>query len=118
MSSDPGRAVALIERAADLLESGWCQRAYALTADGREVHSSKPSAVAWCASGALMRARDEVLGTMAPHLYGAAVNDLTNFLIEREGPMTISAYNDAPGRKKEEVVALFRDYLATRRRRT
>jgi hypothetical protein len=50
----------VLERAAEYVERGWTQHAFARTADGGEVGSGHPDAVAWCAGAAIGRAATDL----------------------------------------------------------
>jgi hypothetical protein len=46
----------ILERAIELLQSGWCQGAYAEDEYGEVLDAEEEDAVAWCATGSLMKA--------------------------------------------------------------
>lgn len=88
--------------ARELLARGWCQRRYAVNAEGTFVSSLDPDAVAWCAIGAITRAS---CASDAPLSMPPAV-DIIRELIAAE-TMDIEHWNDAPGRTQADVLALF-----------
>lgn len=98
----------VLREAARLIEEGgWTQGALARTLRGLSVEPGSGQAVAWCAAGALLRAsvamasgpyRDEY----ARRLYRDAMEQLDAVVGQRGGAV---AWNDAPGRTREEVVA-------------
>lgn len=92
------RARNVLLNAADLLEKkGWTQGCDARDADGRTVALDSELAQSFCAIGAVHR--------VAAHVHDAdeALNVLRRFC--RNG---VSPWNDAPNRRKEEVVDLLR----------
>jgi len=54
----------LLRRAAELVEQGWCKRAAARDEAGRSVSPLSLSAVRWCLTGAVERARAELVDGM------------------------------------------------------
>jgi len=86
----------ILLRAAELVERGWCQEAYARDAKGREVASSDPVACCYCPVGAIRAAAG---------IYGKseALKALRD-LLDRSAV----AWNDAPGRMQAEVVEALR----------
>lgn len=73
-----------------LIRKGWTQNTHARGRSKRAVHYNSRSAVCFCLDGALLRAGDN----------GRAYDFLRQF-----DPSPI-AFNDTPGRKKSEVIAL------------
>ena len=81
-----------------LLEQGWTTRASARTDKGIPCEWDEAKACQWCATGAMLH----VVSMFAPAHFHAL-----NFLREAIGQHSIVAWNDAPGRRKEEVLAAF-----------
>ncbi len=92
----------LLSRAADVIEKkGWCQKVYALDALGEETHPFDPLAERFCALGAL----DYALKTVPnPHLSALQARNRLRQIVGN----AIPTFNDAPQRRKEEVVAALR----------
>ena len=99
-----------LKTARKLIEQGWCQDAYALTADGKEIRGYRDdsSAVAWCVEEAVRRvtlkgpytgARPTVWSSMAAVTGWAEDVDALN-------------WNDEPGRTKAEVLEAFDQAIA------
>ena len=86
-------------------QNDWCQGASAMDASGKATHALSPKAVAFCAIGAMKKAYhvnrcqtiDDVL--IAQHNYRC----LRQCLVDDVG-LDITAWNDTPGRTKDEVV--------------
>ena len=89
------------------IEKGWCQGVAARDINGESVHATSSDAVQFCILGALgsVRGRISVEGTS--WLYHAIHNGAPKL-----GGFTISAYNDAPWRTQEEVLAIFDKAIA------
>ncbi len=83
---------AVFERAAELIEAGWTQRAMARSADGPPVAYNSDRACCFCMQGAVYRASPGVIGWQNP--YWAEV------VARVKNPVT---YNDAPERTPAEV---------------
>jgi hypothetical protein len=81
-----------LREARALIERGWCQRAYGRDADGCSVYEDNPSAICWCASGAINAKADYA----ARRVFGEAI-----------GTDCIPGWNDAPERTQAEVLAAF-----------
>lgn len=102
---------AKLDAAKALILRGWCQGAYARRADGTSVdikYIREKSATCFCAKGAIHRVEDKtsdsaVLRNKTPAIMAleAAVEKIT------DGKSNAIRYNDAPGRTKYEVAALF-----------
>lgn len=100
------QAGAVLTRAADLVEQGWCQDGIARDVHGQRVPWDSPVAVAWCAQGAMHRAlRDAGAG---PAVEVAVVEALVRVYGE-DWCQHMREYNDAPGRQAGEVAQRFRD---------
>lgn len=87
-----------LREARKLIERGWCQDAYALDANGDEIRENDPSAVCWCASGALLvdlNHPDPIVHRARMMFRRAIKNDF------------IPGWNDRPGRTQAEVLAAF-----------
>jgi hypothetical protein len=94
---------------AAVLAQGWTQGALARDAVGQEVEPDSPDAVCWCLIGAMQRGA----GPTYPN-YAALRDTLRQDLgIRREfealgEEVTLTRWNDTPGRTQAEVVALVR----------
>lgn len=86
-----------------LIERGWCQRNYATDARGLAVEERDPSACAWCVLGAVW-ATEQASGSsdVLARLREAAK------LRRRQ----LHDWNDAPGRTRADVLALFDRVIA------
>lgn len=91
-----------LQRAKQYIEQGWTQKANARLAYGKEVNSLAPDAVSWCIGGAISRAMrcDEDYQTRWA---------FSAFVPNKD----IVAWNDAPERTKEEVLAKFDEVIAS-----
>jgi len=103
--------VALFERARALVAAGWTQKAVARNAQRAEVSTGDAGAACFCAFGALLAALKEARvpyhGPPREALYAAAM------LGSPERYASIEAWNDAPGRTIEDVLAAFDRAIAT-----
>jgi hypothetical protein len=86
---------AYLREARQRIERGWCQGTWARTGDGAPTHSQDERANQWCALGALS-------------CVGALLNG-DNFLHMAlpAGWKLVGDFNDAPGRTKEDILALY-----------
>ena len=87
--------------AADLIEEGWTQLAFARTAEGVACQPNAEAAVSWCLNGALR--------AVCRNLFYPTI---TLFLEGRFGLGTAdyqSRWNDDPFRTKEEVITRLRN---------
>lgn len=94
-----------LTKAADLLtpEGKWTQGAYARGKSGRSVHEHSPSAVCFCALGALWRVGD--VGA----LWRVGDDDWrAKGYLRRVIDTAIAEWNDDPARTQAEVVAALR----------
>ena len=100
----------LYNKAADLIEKGWTQQAYARNKEGYDVDPGKNDATSWCLSGALWLV---VCGggpfTDTSSRFGPILNKLFENLKLRE---TAASWNDRPGRTQGQVVILLRNAAA------
>ena len=103
MSTAPRTPSAVLLAAADLIErTGWTQGSPAADEQGYPVRSHSAAACRFCVAEAIRRACP---GYPNDNLDIAAMN-----LLERHlSTLDIPAWNDAPGRTKEEVVAALRE---------
>lgn len=99
MSSETERCLDVLNRAKGLIEQGWTQRANARDSCGKECAYYAESACYFCLVGAFNRA-----------FYEKGIDDfriraeIFSAVLERlEFPAT---WNDAPNRKKEDVIEL------------
>lgn len=79
-----------------LKQSGWCQHSFARDSGGVGCHEASPIAVAYCIVGAILK------------IYNNYPDKQTSIFnkVEQIIRMNISLWNDAPGRTKQDVVAL------------
>src|SRR5690242_5528467 len=97
----------ILTRAANILAKGWTQGYYAKSESGHCIESNDSRAVRFCAVGALQRASLE-LGVGQDAVDDIA-KELRNFGRVNNGVGGLVSWNDAKGRKKSEVIRLFRD---------
>ena len=91
--------------AADVVGSGaWTQGAIARDADGNPCAANDPTAVAWCAQGAVLM-HEEVSGGM---VVSETAERLMLAEVRRRGFPSILAYNDAKTRTASEVEWMLR----------
>lgn len=90
---------ALRERAAQLVEQGWCQERLAADVEGFKTSPWSARACRWCADGALMRAA----GGFNEH-YWSAYRAITRRM--PKGDLVL--FNDRKCRTQAEVVAALR----------
>lgn len=106
MKQQPPTRSILIE-ARSRLERGWTQGVHAKNAAGDTVYVSDPSAVSYCATGALMAAAKMECPSIMD------IGDLEAYRLLSAGlPGTksiagLQLFNDDPGRRQNEVLALF-----------
>lgn len=93
------RAKEVLIRGRARLEKGWCQGASARDENGYTVGANLPVATSFCIFGALTY-EDRYDGTLD------ARQLVREVLGAKLGDGAIATYNDAPGRTKEEVLAL------------
>jgi hypothetical protein len=105
--------VALLERAAELVESGWCQNALARDRDGRQVEPWGETARSWSPLGALLGAWYQS-GGADRDAFDAAYASLALATGGR-----VEEWNDARWRTRRHVLGAFtraRAYLRIMRR--
>ena len=92
----------LYNKAADMIEKGWTQRAGARSEKGNSVHPLARNAKSWCLSGAL--------SAVSPLDEGNELHKSTFLrLAENLGFIGhVTAWNDSPGRTQKEVVGILR----------
>ncbi len=95
-----------LDKARALIEKGWTQGASARGKSKRQVELNSPSAVCFCASGAINRAAPRFGG-----VYAAASEALKRAI----GQRFIVAWNDAEGRTQAEVIQAFKEAAALAR---
>lgn len=81
-----------LREAKALIERGWCRGDYAKDANGCSVYEDNPSAICWCASGAI----NAKAGYVERRVFSQAI-----------GTTCIPGWNDAPERTQAEVLAAF-----------
>ena len=92
----------LYNKAADIIESGWTKRTLARSVEGYAVHPNDRRATSWCLGGAIRLA---VYTNEGLKDYKSTMDRLMRNLELREA---IARWNDCPGRRKKQVVALLR----------
>jgi hypothetical protein len=88
-----------LDKVAAKIEQGWTQEAFARDAKGNTVDSNSPKAVCWCLRGAM---QEEEAGDA----YYWVNRSLINALETKTGRVNLTAFNDMPGRTKEDVLQL------------
>ncbi len=86
----------LVEARRILENVGWCQGTYARDENSVAILTDDPGACQFCVMGALYFASDD-----------SDVEEEARALLNTVVEGSIVAYNDAPGRTKEEVLAVF-----------
>lgn len=89
-------AADILRGARALIATGWTQGAWARDRDDKVVHPRDGDACCWCLDGAIVAVSDVPLGES-----GLAFEALANI---QPLPMI---WNDQPGRRQSEVLALF-----------
>lgn len=95
-------SVELLDRACELVRTGWSQHADARTAEGVDVKPWRDTAASWSLVGSLVaaleersdRGRELPLGHLA-----AALNELAEFIDDD----SLDHWNDAPSRTQDDV---------------
>jgi len=100
------KARAVLGRARDLVQRGWCQHAWARDVDGEWTADDDENAASWCAMGATVRAEHD-LGLEPNSVWIDAVDVLERTL----GTCCVDDYNDEPLRTKEDILRLFDEAL-------
>jgi len=121
-STEREEVAALLDRAAERVERGWCQGAGALDADGLTVNANNPRACRWCNLAAIWAEIPvEVSGFQALsdpsqttiRAAEAQVMATMGWPATRTGVLThqhrLVDWNDAPERTQAEVVAALRE---------
>ena len=91
----------VLERAVALLKKGWTVGDFAVDADGKSVSCYSNEAVAFCATGAILRATKEIAGSRQIRLA---------YTIVRSVVVDLVGVNDERG--KAEMLRLMRKRLA------
>lgn len=91
--------IAGLRAARALIEKGWTQRTYARDANGNVVEETDGGAVAFCAAGACWAVSSREARDALRRQVGLETNT-------PDWP-SISAFNDAPDRTQQDVLALF-----------
>ncbi len=105
MSKSLNRMV--VERAIELVKSGWAKGVWALNQEGEPRDWDSPDAIAFCAVGALMRATHELLGT--PRSLVRSFAEMP-FLTRGEADEMIMGNDEGT---QERALAMLREKLAT-----
>ena len=92
-----------------LIEKGWCQNRSSENKDGMWAHPRDKKACRWCASAALSTA----LINVDPDYQLVFWNKIcTHFTSSNKITGLISHWNDAPSRKKEDILAALNKSIA------
>jgi hypothetical protein len=91
---------AKLDEAKALILKGWCQNVYARDSFGNEIDAKSPDATCFCVIGAIIHICEKPLYRIVSNALYAVKNDV----LLMDG---LTPYNDAPGRTKYEVAALF-----------
>jgi hypothetical protein len=96
----------ILSTARKLIEAGWIQDTFAEDMFGNPVYSTDAAACRWCLSGALNKADDvyDRPGPLAVYAFEAIKDEI--------GEHDIEAWNDAPDRTQDEVLALIDRVIA------
>jgi len=95
----------LLTDAKKLIRKGWTFSDYARDKDGTSVYFYQPEACRFCSVGAMKRATlDNNFGNC---VYENAYTYLGAAVREVNGNANVVAFNDAPNRKKKEVLDVF-----------
>ena len=117
------RTIAVLQTMREILSpaGAWCRGAYALAADGRQVHECHSEACAWCLTGAFGAAREEHgVG------FGADIDKTALFRIAEAAGiecgrdvdiLRIQGWNDDANRTQTDVLAIIDRAIAEERRR-
>lgn len=95
--------VAVLRRARALVKRGWCQGAFAETADGDVCDQYSRSAASWCALGAIF---------VAGGAYAREAREAFRGAISRRECTSITAWNDSADRTKPQVLRAFTKAIA------
>jgi hypothetical protein len=98
--------VQVLREAARLVAKGWCRGASARNANERNVQPDNPTAVSFCASGALSKASYLYEGYQWPLFYSASV--AVENVLGLSATESLYEWNDRRGRTQAEVVAALR----------
>lgn len=108
--TDEGKAV--VSKAIELLEKGWCQRAFAKDQDGNQVPVDSPDACTFCTLGALIRAGLEINpDTTTVSIHQLAFYEITDALRAHTDSHSIAGFNDLAWTKKDDVISLLKRIL-------
>lgn len=104
MKKDP-TVVDVLKRMRSILRKGWTQKEMARNAKGQKVRATHPEATEFCLAGAQYRALADIDPAM-PWTTECCVEDLIRLCVQRCGGDSVVIFNDAPERKKSEVIAV------------
>lgn len=96
-------AIQVLERALQLIRSGWNQRATALDLSGKCVWFTSPSAVSWCLVGALLKGIHD-LSPGAPKGIFALCQSSAFQIVKSAVGCPLQTWNDEPGRARQDVI--------------
>ena len=88
----------IYNKAADLIEEGWTQGAFARDKQGKHTHPCGGGAKSWCLSGALVAVACPVPKNYVPT---CPVRLAEGLMLKGE----LNSWNDVLGRTKEQVIA-------------
>lgn len=108
MTDDQEVARAVLLRAAQYVEQGWCQGHYAEDEDGHPAPPDWERARSWCMSGAIMRADKDIYPSPAVHALILRATTLICSARRRtpqQTTMRVTWYNDLPGTTQHHAVS-------------
>ena len=97
----------IYNEAADLVEKGWSQNAFARNKNGFSVDPGGDGATSWCLSGALWLVTYGKGTFNRPSDYRTSI--LYKLVQDLKLKKFVAAWNDDPDRTQEDVVKLLRD---------
>ena len=104
-----------LERAARLVEGGWTRHYNAIDENGRSVGARSEDAVAFCATGAIIRACHEMMEKDRDDPAWRTWPDPDTAIIARFGRWlgwNVVVWNDMPWRTRRDVVGRMREFAA------
>lgn len=98
------KTVDVLKLAKELIAKGWCQYYAAIGAGGRPVFPGSSYACKWCLTGSLVGAISMKKGLAS---YTELLRTSSFAMREALGTDALMAWNDAPDRTQEDVLAAF-----------
>ena len=109
--------IPLLQRARDLLASGWVQGLEAVNLDSKGVHATSAHACRWCATGAIRKAvydEDGLTTGDRMALFYAACHEVVSDQIISGGDSDaehLAWFNDLADQTQEEMLELFDKHI-------